>query len=263
MGERVAGAGRHTVSALRRSFDVYYRDRDRTRRMDRLNAAFVRPGDLAFDIGAHVGDRTGSFLRLDARVVALEPQPLPGRALRLLYGRCARATLLPMAAGAAEGETELLLNRANPTVATLAPDFVAAASGARGWEGEVWDGRLRVPVTTLDALIARHGLPSFVKIDVEGHEAEVLAGLSTPLPCLSFEITTIQRAVAAACIARLGGLGRYVFNLSLGEDHLLRFDRWLPPEEIAREIEALPDAANSGDVFARLLPPQSRAGSAG
>ena len=119
-------------------------------------------------------------------------------------------------------------------------------------------------MTTLDALVEHHGVPAFVKIDVEGYEAEVLAGLSAPLPCLSFEITTIQRTVAVACIERLAALGRYVFNLSLGEDHVLRHDRWLPPEEMARVIAALPDTANSGDVFAkRVAGSQSRAGSAG
>jgi|GEM_PF-2224461 len=62
------------TAAIDRSFDIYYRDRQRTARMDALNAAFVGQGCLAFDIGAHVGDRTGSFSRLGASVVALEPQ---------------------------------------------------------------------------------------------------------------------------------------------------------------------------------------------
>ncbi len=62
---------------------------------------FVRPGDLAFDIGAHVGDRIGSFRRLGARVVAVEPQPALVRTLRLILrtrsrsrdrSRCGRAS---------------------------------------------------------------------------------------------------------------------------------------------------------------------------
>ena len=65
---------------LRRSLDVYYGDPARDAAMDALYARFVRAGDLAFDIGAHVGDRIGSFRRLGARVVALEPQPLCARA---------------------------------------------------------------------------------------------------------------------------------------------------------------------------------------
>ena len=55
--------------------------------MDALYGQFLTPGDLAFDIGSHVGDRISSFRRLGARVVALEPQPGPARAIRLIHGR--------------------------------------------------------------------------------------------------------------------------------------------------------------------------------
>ena len=241
------------ATAIGRSLSIYYRDTARTERMDRLHAGFITPGALAFDIGAHVGDRTASFLRLGASVVALEPQPRLFRALRLIHGRSERVSLLPAAAGRAPGEATLHLNLRNPTVATLAPDFITAARDAPGWQGQVWDGDVSVPVTTLDALIARFGVPGFVKIDVEGHELAVLQGLSTALPALSFEVTTIQRNVALACIRHLQSLGSYAYNLSLGEEHRLRHRRWLDAEEIAAMLAALPQDANSGDVFARRM----------
>ena len=237
---------------VRRSLDVYYRDAARTARMDALNSAFVTKGARVFDIGAHVGDRTASFLRLGASVVALEPQPRVFRALRLLHGRAPAAVLLPWAVGKETGEVTLYLNTRNPTVATVAPEFIDAATGAQGWEDQVWDDSVLVPVTTLDALIARYGVPDFVKIDVEGHEADVLAGLSTAVAALSFEFTTIQRPVAHACIDRLCELGRYRFNLSLGEDHALRHKTWLTADALRADLDALPDAANSGDVYAKL-----------
>jgi len=244
--------GRRGRTAVGRSLDVYYRDAARTRRMDDLNASFVRRGGLVFDIGAHVGDRTASFLRLGARVVALEPQPRVFRALRLIHGRAPGAVLRCAAAGARVGEIELRVNSANPTVSTASPDLIAAAAAAEGWRGEVWDRTIRVPVTTLDALIAEHGRPDFVKIDVEGHELEVLRGLSAPVPALSFEFTTIQREVAFGCIERLGALGRFEFNVSLGEEHRLRHRTWIGASELRDGIAGLPDAANSGDVYARL-----------
>ena len=220
--------------------------------MDVLYACFVRAGDLAFDIGAHVGDRIASFRRLGAKVVALEPQPDPARLLRLLYARDPHVRLLRAAAGPENGETTLRINSRNPTVSTAADRFVEAARGAPGWEGQVWDEALTVPCVTLDALIRQLGLPAFIKIDVEGFEDEVLAGLNTQVPALSFEFTTIVREVASRCLDRMEALGPYRFDVVLGETQDFVFERFIGVAEMRTYLSALPHAANSGDVYAVL-----------
>ena len=78
----------------------------------------------------------------------------------------------------------------------------------------------------------------------------MLAGLSEALPAVSFEFTTIQRDVAATCIARLTTLGFRGFDVALGESQILTFDRWIDARGMAAHIAGLPHAANSGDVYA-------------
>ncbi len=240
-----------TARAIGRSLHTYYGDPARAQAMDALYAGFVTRGDLVFDIGAHVGDRIASFRRLGARVVAVEPQPGAMRALRLIHGRDGDVTLLQAAVGAESGEITLHVNSANPTVSTASAQFLEAAAGAPGWEGQSWDHAITVPLVSLDALIAEHGMPAFSKIDVEGFEASVLAGLSCPLPALSFEFTTIQREIVRDCLAHFARLGDYVFDFALGESQTLTGE-WRNADTLSAAIDALPMQANSGDVYARL-----------
>jgi FkbM family methyltransferase len=239
-----------TARGVARSLLIYYGNRRHGPAMDRLYANFVKPGDLVFDAGAHVGDRVAAFRRLGARVVAIEPQPALVRTLRLLYGRDDGVVIEPVALGAAPGTVELRLNIDNPTVSTASEEFVAAAHGAPGWHDQAWTRRISVPLTTLDALVARHGEPRFIKIDVEGFEAQALAGLTRPVDALSFEFTTIQRAVAHAALDRCVALGFSGFDAALGESQTLVHGAWRSVDDIRAWLDSLPTEANSGDVYA-------------
>lgn len=240
------------AAGIARSLRIYYGNPARRRMMAQLYSRFVKPGDLVFDIGAHVGDRIAAFSSLGARVVAIEPQPAAHRWLRLRYGRDRMVSLVQAAIGDEAGEASFHVNLANPTISTASADFIAAASEASGWEGQHWDETIKVPLITLDMLIRQHGVPAFMKIDVEGFELNVLNGLSEPVPALSFEFTTIQRDLAVACIDRLTQLGSYEFNAALGESQQLLFSQDVSSVTMQNHLQSLPHEANSGDIYAKL-----------
>jgi FkbM family methyltransferase len=239
--------------AVGRSLAIYYGLMPlRARRMARLYAPFVRPGSLCFDVGAHVGNRVRCWRGLGARVVAVEPHPDLVTVLGWLYGRDPQVHIVAAGLGASPGQAPLLADERNLTVATLSPDWARRMGSDRAFRGISWRPQAQVEVTTLDALITRFGRPDFVKIDVEGLEPEVLAGVSAPLPALSFEYLAAAPEAALACVERLESLAAYRYNWSPGESHRLASACWLDAEGIRRVLAELVSGSGSGDVYARL-----------
>lgn len=240
---------------LIRSLLIYYAIPWRPYQMRRLYRHFIRPGDLCFDIGAHVGSRLRVWRQLGARVVAVEPQPHLMRFLQRCYGRSPHVTLIDHALGAQPGEATLHVSRRTPTVTTLSRAWINAVQQNDSFAGVEWDTAVTVPVTTLDRLIAKNGRPAFCKIDVEGYELDVLRGLSQPIPALSFEYIPAAIDVALGCIQRLQQLGDYRFNVAPGESQRLQADQWLSPDEMAAQMSQLKATPKSGDIYAVLRKP--------
>lgn len=235
-----------------RSLAIYYAP-GRVRRLRRFYTPLIQPGDLCFDIGAHVGNRVAAWRRLGARVVAVEPQADLMAWLRRFYGRLPNVALVQAAVGATPGAATLRHDPRNPTVSTLSDEWIAAVSRDPSFDGVRWRTAEVVQLTTLDELIARHGRPALCKIDVEGYEAEALRGLSEALPILSFEYIPAALNVARACLTRLDELGAYEFNWFPGESHRWASPHWLPAAGMAAQLDKLAAGRASGDVFARLV----------
>jgi FkbM family methyltransferase len=201
---------------------------------------FVRPGALAFDVGAHLGTVTSVLLDLGAHVVAVEPNPELAALVRRRY----RVVVEDVALGAEQGRAQLRLGR-NDLHSTTSDEWAAR------WP-ERFEGSREVAVTTLDELIARHGMPGFVKIDAEGSDAEVLAGLSHRVAAVAFEFQAATPEAARRCFERLERLGPYRYNLSI-RDRFELASEWLDAEATLTRVEAVAAEYGYGNVFARAV----------
>lgn len=226
----------------------YLWNREQLRAFRRDIAFFSRllePGSLCFDVGANIGVKAEAMLAAGARVVAFEPQPDCFAELEARCGARPRFTARRAAMGARAGEATFYVS-ATRTASSLRAD----------WQGGI-EQTIRVPITTLDAAIAEFGAPSYCKIDVEGWEAEVLAGLSQPIPLLSFEYHLTEDGIpkVITCLDRLARLGSLSINITPAEELEFALPEWCSREDfLARfpsEYRGV-DALFYGDIFVKI-----------
>jgi len=223
----------------------------RRREMTDFYSQFVRRGELCFDIGANLGDRTEAFRRLGAKVVAVEPHPLCMRVLRAKFGSDRNVTLVEAAVGAETGQATCLVTDAH-ALSSLSTEWIGAVQASGRFAKHTWKPSLVVRLTTLDQLRQAHGHPVFCKIDVEGYELEVLKGLSRPIQAMSFEFTPEFGESGIATVRRVSQLGDPHFNFSIGESYRFSLADWVNADSICAYLARLPTPETFGDIYAQF-----------
>ena len=141
-------------------------DSIRWARIDGLNDLIVRPGDVVFDCGAHIGESTRAALTFGARlVVAFEPSSDNVAALKN-----------NLAAEIAAGRVIVIEKGVHDHVGTLT--FARHVPGSRSGSFEDDAAGESLPITTIDEVVRELGLTDvdFIKMDIEGAEVPALRG---------------------------------------------------------------------------------------
>ncbi len=153
----------------------------------------IAPGDVVFDVGANVGIHVLVFARLvgqSGQVVAFEPLPENTREIERnsKMNGFLNVRIVEAAASSSPGKATFKLGE-------------HAGQGSLVGIGKETGHEVEVSLVTLDSQVSKgQSAPAFVKIDVEGVEADVLAGFGRTIdnvhPTFSIDLHTPEQDVA-------------------------------------------------------------------
>ena len=170
--------------------------------------------DLIFDVGLHTGKDTAFYLKKGYRVVAVEANcALVEDARRRFAGEidAGRLTIHHAAIADREGTIDFFANDQRDDWGTTSPAFVKR-NEALG----TTHTRMRIPCLPLQRIIEQHGVPYYVKIDIEGADLlclEALLDFEEKPEYVSIEATLDSFAGAFAELAHLWVLGYRRFKI--------------------------------------------------
>jgi FkbM family methyltransferase len=129
---------------------------------------------LIYDVGAHLGEDSDFYLKLGYRVVAIEANPQLVATLRQKFRteiEAGKYTIVPCAVGDANKEIAFYVNKEISVWGTADLEF-ARRNGMATEE-------IKVQCVRLADIIAEHGCPRYLKIDIEGADMTCVDALQS------------------------------------------------------------------------------------
>ena len=193
----------------------WWHGRSREHETIEMFSALIQKGDIVWEVGAHIGYLTGIFGSLARHVTAFEPAS--GNLRYLNRNVPSNARIIPATATTEDtASVPLYVENLTGQNCSLLPDYNVFKINARNAGYSAGLGVELVSGMSLDSYALKScEMPDFVKIDVEGAELEVLAGMKRILadkrPWLMVEITDREEEVVELlslvgykCTARFG-----------------------------------------------------------
>ena len=206
--------------------------------------------DLIFDVGANQGDKSDIFSKFTKKVIAFEPSEKLYTFLRKRFNN-RNIQLFNCALGSNESLQDFYEVEGDESHNSLSKKHIETTVTAREIATLQTVKHKKVKVERLEHFIATFGMPVYIKIDVEGFEHEVIKGLKTPVPLISFEANlpdfyeeTIQIIEYLEKISS----GKYRFNFTANSSFLQ--EKFLPKEEAIGFLSASPYSCL--DIYAML-----------
>ncbi len=202
---------------------------------------FLGPGKVLWDVGANIGFMCIYFARPPhclAAIHAFEPTANPLKTLRSLFANHPLVHVHPIGLGDADEEKQMLVSIRSSSVSSLVQPLENGTP-------------VRIPIRRGDSYRKEKGLPlpDLIKIDVEGYEPKVLAGLSETIaekrPVIVFEHGFLTEKVIRSLVPPDYTLYFIVDERTLSRDFKQRLhcnDAFLVPNEKRSLAETVTDS---------------------
>lgn len=206
---------------------------------------FIKKDDLCFDIGANIGAKSELFLKLDAKVIAFEPQTKCLENLEILKNKNKNFSYYPFGIGD-KNETKALNLATHIEVATFSDEFIQFYKN----ETIQWNEKETVEVKPINSIIEQFGIPNYCKIDTEGFELKILSSLKYEIPIIEFEFTE-SHFLETLKIIDLFDSKKTTFNFILNERLKLKLKNWLKADEFKEKLKGLDKFQLHGNIFVK------------
>lgn len=214
---------------------------------------FVRKDSLVFDIGANIGLKSAAFIGLGARVIACEPNPVCVEILERRFRRAIRRGQMTVIPKAVSDQSEVIkLNQfwdggGNSSASSKFSDYLEEAMGPP-------TAVYHVETIAGGELFQRFGCPDFIKVDVEGMDAEVLSTFPVRSSALSFEYNIAPEVIEVThkCFSEVNRLGFTEGNYTPSTSTRFGTSKWLAVGELLGHIQTSSSLNGKwGDIIVR------------
>ena len=157
---------------------------------------------MIIDVGANNGDDSAYYLSLGYEVVSVEADPVLADGIRRRF-QTSRVCVENVCVGPENSQgVTFWVNQSNSTWSSLDPELAAREGNSVV--------PVQVPSVTMGTLLERHGVPYYLKIDIEGMDQECLRSLDySNLP----GYISLELSHSGDIISDLSGLGYSHFKI--------------------------------------------------
>lgn len=206
---------------------------------------FISKGDLCFDIGANIGEKSKLFLKCGAKVVAFEPQK---SCLLKLQEITSSNLFIEPCAITNDYETRTFHISNISDISTFSNKFM------RLYASEIcqWNRFEDIQCYPITHYFKKYGIPHYCKIDVEGLELEIITSIKQKIPFIEFESTSEFLEESIKCVAHLAAMN-YHFNIIKDSSFSFTSQQWLKKEAIIAKMKDFATINTHANIFCKSM----------